>query len=189
MPFFRYNKRNKIPGVSGKRVPGAARMPPANMTGFHFTRVPFISEHPSGQAGSAVFREHHRQQIRNSRGQFAGAVGFAWQGLQEMDEAFFDWGQDLQRDVEAAVRQLARDMEQWAKQNAPWEDETGLAREKLQAVVVPEQNGSWSIWLGHGKDVYYGIWLEVRWGGRYAIVLPTIYHFAPQIGARIASQT
>jgi len=32
--------------------------------------------------------------------------------------------------------------------------------------------GSHSIWIFH--TVPYGIWLEVRWEGRYAIISPTL---------------
>jgi len=27
----------------------------------------------------------------------------------------------------------------------------------------------------------YGLWLEVRWSGRYAIIGPTMLHIAPQL--------
>jgi hypothetical protein len=29
--------------------------------------------------------------------------------------------------------------------------------------------------------VEYGIWLEIRWGGRYAIIVPTIEQLGPEI--------
>lgn len=65
------------------------------------------------------------------------------------------------------AEQNAREMEAWAKANAPWQDRTGAARAGLHASV--EGN---SIVLSHG--VPYGIWLEVANGGRFAIIAQAI---------------
>lgn len=69
------------------------------------------------------------------------------------------------------AQEFAQDLVDYAKQNAPWNDRTGDARAGLNAEVVSD-NGTLSIVLQHGVD--YGIWLEIRWGGRYAIILPTV---------------
>jgi len=68
----------------------------------------------------------------------------------------------------------------YAQEQAPWKDRTGNARALLQAdsAVSPAQL---EIVLFHG--VPYGIWLEVRWGGRYAIILPTIETIGPELMA------
>jgi hypothetical protein len=29
--------------------------------------------------------------------------------------------------------------------------------------------------------VEYGIWLEIRWDGRFAIIQPTLEHFGPEV--------
>jgi hypothetical protein len=58
------------------------------------------------------------------------------------------------------------------RQNAPWRDQTGNARNGLFATVQDEARGGGSIVLYH--SVAYGIYLETRWAGRYAIILPTI---------------
>lgn len=63
------------------------------------------------------------------------------------------------------------------KTTAPWTDRTGNARSGLGTEVdwVPMQRHA--IRLFH--RVTYGIFLETRWGGRYAIILPTIEKFGP----------
>jgi hypothetical protein len=61
--------------------------------------------------------------------------------------------------------------EAYAKNNAPWKDQTGNARSGLRARPRHDSNS-------HFIDVYhsvpYGIWLEVRFEGRYAIIIPTV---------------
>ena len=53
-----------------------------------------------------------------------------------------------------------------------------------------QDNDHFTIFLGHGANVHYGIWLEVRWGGRFAIIVPTIEHFRQQgIGTEITTLT
>lgn len=78
--------------------------------------------------------------------------------------------------ISVAVEDLAKQMEQYMKENHPWENRTFAAEEGLAADVVHEGFRQ-VIVLHHGESVDYGIWLEIRWGGRYAIILPTIEHF------------
>lgn len=105
---------------------------------------------------------------------------------------FTDYMDKFENNVEQAARKLAEDMLDYAKTNAPWTDHPGEhedARQNLQSAVVKNKDGNYSVFLGHGKNVYYGVWLETRWGGKYAIIVPTIYKFAPEIGSRIQTQT
>ena len=180
-----YNRSRPIPGTTGRRVPGTARLPKARRLGGHRTRVPYQ------EGGSDIFREYHRQQVRDSRGHFAGGWGFAWQGLEEVADNMENYGLRFSASgsLKDAVERLKDDMVSYAQANAPWTDRTGNARKELQGVVVWNDNTHFTIFLGHGKEIYYGIWLEVRWGGRYAIILPTIHAFAPQIGDRIRTMT
>lgn len=62
--------------------------------------------------------------------------------------------------------------------NARWTDRTTNARNGLLAKRFGDGDGA-SIVLYH--SVPYGIWLEVRWSGRYAIIGPTMHDMAPQI--------
>lgn len=70
----------------------------------------------------------------------------------------------------------AEDMENFAKQNAPWQDVTGNARERLHATV--EENGPLAeIILAHGVD--YGVWLELSHGGKNQILATTLDIYGP----------
>jgi hypothetical protein len=71
----------------------------------------------------------------------------------------------------AYTKGFAKRVEQYAKSNAPWADRTGAARDGLTAEGYFRLT-QYTIVLYHTVD--YGIWLEIRWNGRYAIIMPTI---------------
>lgn len=123
------------------------------------------------------------------RGRFAGGWGFAWQGLERIDANIESHNRDLHQKLRQAADKLKDEMVAYAQENAPWEDRTGDARRELQGAVVWQDEENFTIFLGHGAEIYYGIWLEVRWGGKYAIIVPTIQHFAPLVGERIRTMT
>lgn len=66
----------------------------------------------------------------------------------------------------------------YAKQNAPWTDRTSNARNGLYARAERDRP-VYRIVIGHSVD--YGIWLEVRWSGRYQIIRPTVDHEGPEL--------
>lgn len=70
-------------------------------------------------------------------------------------------------------------MEAYAKQNASWTDRTGNARQSLYTLVERDAQDIVTLYLSHG--VHYGVFLEVRWSGRYAIIWPTIEAHLRQI--------
>lgn len=83
------------------------------------------------------------------------------------------------------VRAIRIIMDYWAtravsqmRAGARWTDRTGNARNGLAAIRQNESDGA-SLTLYHTMP--YGIWLEVRWSGRYAIIGPTMDDIAPQI--------
>lgn len=90
----------------------------------------------------------------------------------------------VQRAMVAAASRTAPQAEAWMKSNATWQDQTGNARNGLgaQSVIAPNHV---AVVLYH--SVPYGIWLEVRWDGRYAIIMPAIEHFAPRMMALVAA--
>lgn len=63
------------------------------------------------------------------------------------------------------------------KTTAPWTDRTGNARNGLGSDVGWIARKSHQIKLFHRMP--YGIFLETRWAGRYAIIRPTIELFGP----------
>lgn len=71
------------------------------------------------------------------------------------------------------VERQAPRAESTMKRDAPWQDQTGNARQGLKARAVRDPRGDrFHLVLFHTMP--YGIWLETRWGGKYAIILPTL---------------
>lgn len=70
-------------------------------------------------------------------------------------------------------------IESYMKTGAPWTDRTGNARSGLFAKAGHERGKRHWIDLGH--RVPYGIWLEIRWSGKFAIVFPSLVRFGPKI--------
>jgi hypothetical protein len=80
--------------------------------------------------------------------------------------------------VATVMERGANEMEDYARQNAPWSDRTGAARAGLSAEVNYDLTEI-DIILSHGVD--YGFWLEVIQDGEYAILMPTIEALGPKI--------
>lgn len=59
-----------------------------------------------------------------------------------------------------------------AKANAPWTDRTAIARAGLWSDWEWISDEIIQLWLSHSVD--YGIYLETRFAGQYAIIWPTI---------------
>ena len=73
--------------------------------------------------------------------------------------------------------QTATQMEAYAKQNAPWQDQTGHARQGLFGEVL-EEDGKLKIRIAHTEE--YGVYLELSRKGRRPILEPTAQKFAPE---------
>lgn len=93
----------------------------------------------------------------------------------------------IERAAEAGARRLAAILEADAKATAPWQDRTGLARRELFADVAVIGDLI-VIYLSHGRDVDYGIYLEVRWGERFAVIWPTIRTHMDELLGLIAQE-
>ncbi len=76
------------------------------------------------------------------------------------------------------IQNLAGHAEGEMKQAAPWTDRTGNARNGLNAGVEVGQDKS-TLYLSHGVD--YGVSLELKHAGRYAIVRPTADQYKPKL--------
>lgn len=86
---------------------------------------------------------------------------------------------------ENAIAAIEFTLDYWAtramsqmKAGARWTDRTSNARNGLMAKRFNEADGA-SLVLWHSMP--YGIWLEVRWSGRYAIIGPTLNDIAPKV--------
>ncbi len=54
-----------------------------------------------------------------------------------------------------------------AKENRPWTDRTGQARQRLRGYSAKVKNG-YRVYIAHGVD--YGIWLEMANERKYAVL-------------------
>jgi hypothetical protein len=79
-------------------------------------------------------------------------------------------------------RDLAQEAEDYAKRSAPWKDRTGEARRRL-SVRFLNLGGAYVLRYAHG--VYYGRFLEYRWGGRYAILRPAAAIYTNRLRDRL----
>lgn len=82
----------------------------------------------------------------------------------------------VQRGMVAAAQYCAPLAEQYMRQNATWTDQTGAARNGLRAKVVTQPKRV-ALVLYH--SVPYGVFLEVRWSGKYAIIEPAMAAIGP----------
>lgn len=78
------------------------------------------------------------------------------------------------RFIKATMGYHADRAEAYAKREAPWTDQTTNARNGLFAVTDFSGPFRYRIIVAH--SVPYGVWLEVRFAGRYAILEPTVRH-------------
>ena len=79
------------------------------------------------------------------------------------------------------AQRSAPEVENYMKTEAPWNDQTGNARNGLTARAFNEGD-TVGIVLAH--SVAYGVFLEARWSGRYAIIQPTIDAMGPVVMRR-----
>lgn len=80
--------------------------------------------------------------------------------------------------VMSVLEYKAPQVEAHMKINAPWTDQTGNARQGLAAQAFDEGDNM-GIVLYH--QVPYGIWLEVKNSGEYAIIDPTLEVMGPEV--------
>lgn len=100
---------------------------------------------------------------------------------QDLGQAVIQYGRDLVFDALVAyVKQKAGEIAAQMQREASWTDRTGQARRELRTEV--EVNGA-TITLYLISGAPHGQYLELRWGGRYAIVSPTV----PRAGVDIAN--
>lgn len=104
--------------------------------------------------------------------------GFFWKTPPE--KAFggltISYERQVKRAVAAIMLQRAPQIRGWLQVNAPWKDHTGNARQTLNTFVV-ELADAIVVTLTHGMD--YGIYLETKNAGRYAIIAPGVDYWAP----------
>jgi hypothetical protein len=125
------------------------------------------------------------ERMRGAGGRFAsGGAGFAWEGLEVLANNINNHGNTLNNTRKKTMDKLAKDIQAYMQEHAPWRDRTGDARRGLKAIVEHDDNNATStVWAGHSVD--YGVLLETRDSGALAIVGPTLTIFAPQVMGRL----
>jgi hypothetical protein len=73
-------------------------------------------------------------------------------------------------------------LESHAKATAPWEDQTSNARQTLFSASELAETVV-RLYLSHGME--YGVYLELKYGGRYAVILPTLQAHYGQVGSML----
>lgn len=97
-------------------------------------------------------------------------------------EAIDRYGERVLVAVQAVAGEVATIMQNSAKDNARWTDRTGNARSGLFGTAEAEfARELVVIYLSHGADIDYGVYLETRYGGRYAIIMRTIERHLPEL--------
>ena len=100
--------------------------------------------------------------------------------LGELTEAYVA---AIRRGVLALAERYTGEIESWMKDNAPWTDRTGEARRTLHSEVLEIADQAVVIILGHGQD--YGVFLELKFGGRDSVIFPALDYFLPRIWADV----
>jgi hypothetical protein len=112
---------------------------------------------------------------------------FSWSpGLNSLVTSIHTWGDRMLDDTVGRAESQAGEIEAWMKQNAPWQDDTGAARETLSAVVENRSRTGFSLRMSHGVE--YGIYLERMQAGRFAILGPALAYWGSRFVSGLGSR-
>jgi hypothetical protein len=104
----------------------------------------------------------------------------------QLAKAIEQYGDRVLVAVTAVAGWIATLMQNDARANAPWTDRTGNARTGLFGTAERDVARSLvTIYLSHGADLDYGIWLELANAGRYAVIERTIEAHLPELRAEL----
>lgn len=102
-----------------------------------------------------------------------------WRGVDQVLANMLTYEGRVRAVVLAIADYLAPAMEAYAKDNAPWRDRTGNARQGLEGFVIEISQTIVDVYIAH--RVTYGVFLETRWASRWGILWPTIQAHMPVI--------
>ncbi len=89
----------------------------------------------------------------------------------DLGQRIIKYGRDLTPAMVAFLRDEAPKIAEQMQHEASWTDRTGQARRELRTEVEVQGERA-TLYLITGAP--HGMYLELRWGGRYAIVSPMI---------------
>jgi len=121
-----------------------------------------------------------KPRLRNTGGAAKGGKQFARLTLEEdtLTPTLKALPGVIDKIVATTMHYYEPQVENYAKLNAPWKDRTTNARNGLAARSGRNAKTHYIV-LFH--QVPYGIWLETRWSAKYAIIMPTIDKYGPEI--------
>jgi len=91
----------------------------------------------------------------------------------------FLYADAIEAELLKLMQRYAPVVENYMKQQAPWTDRTGLARQGMYTKVEYKPKQFIRMDLDH--RMWYGKYLEYHHAGRFAIVLPTRDYYGPRI--------
>jgi len=95
-----------------------------------------------------------------------------WTGVEDMMRQMQSYADKVEYALVQVATYFKAVFEAYAKENASWTDRSANARQTLHAWVNEVSHDTVELYLSHGVE--YGLWLEVRFAGKYQIVWPTI---------------
>lgn len=101
---------------------------------------------------------------------------FTWEG--NLEARLNQMGPQVKRAMVAGAKYVSGEAEDFMRSNAPWTDQTGAARNGLGTSVQVSTN---KVALVMYHSVPYGVFLEVRWGGKYGIIEKTMAATGPRL--------
>lgn len=114
----------------------------------------------------------------------ASRSAFRWQE-QSLVRGVKEFSPKLDRVIAGAVDYTGTEAVGQARANARWQDRTGNARNGLGVEYNHQPMVRHGFALYH--SVPYGIWLEVRWSGKYAIIKETTQRAFKSLMGRVRS--
>lgn len=105
-----------------------------------------------------------------------------------------EYDRDVDRNIDLMLEYYATVGEAAMKSNAPWTDRTGAARTGLHTTTSKRGRGADGRFTSGGNErsitfshtVPYGIWLEIKFSGRDAVIMPTILQVGPMLMAALS---
>lgn len=116
----------------------------------------------------------------------SGGPVIQFTGLDALAQSIQQHDQKVKRYIGAQFLRAEGEATTYAKQNAPWTDRSGNARAGLFA-KASAVNGGEAFELVMAHSMFYGIYLESRFSGKFAILMPTINYIGQLLINRIAA--
>jgi hypothetical protein len=106
-------------------------------------------------------------------------AGFYWteDPKEVFTKGFVQYVAGIEKQIDQLVQQYAPQIENWMKENAPWTDRTGHARQSLRAEIEYDVN-ELAIYMYY-NEVDYDVFLEYANTGRFSILAPAMDYWSP----------